>query len=29
LGWLIESHLGDISEGWVFRIFDDGGEVLD
>jgi hypothetical protein len=24
---LMELHFGDVSEGWVFRIFDDGGEV--
>jgi hypothetical protein len=27
VGWLMELHFGDVSEGWVFRIFGDGGEV--
>jgi hypothetical protein len=28
VGWLIELHFWDVTEGWVFRIFNDGGEVL-
>jgi hypothetical protein len=29
VGWLVQLHFGDVSKGWVFRIFSDGGEVLD
>jgi hypothetical protein len=28
VGWLVEVHFGDVSKGWVFWIFDDGGEGL-
>jgi hypothetical protein len=28
VGWLMELHFEDVSEGWVFRIFSVGGEVL-
>jgi hypothetical protein len=28
VGWLVELHFGDVSEGWVFRTFGNGGEDL-
>jgi hypothetical protein len=27
--WLVKVHFRDVSAGWVFQIFDDGGEDLD
>jgi hypothetical protein len=28
MGWLVELRFGGISKGWVFCLFDDGGEGL-